>query len=706
MAAQPQGWPWQFFEISGSILLALDHEGQVKYVNPKGAETLDRPPSEIIGSDWFENFIPAIERDAVRTVFRQVSAGAANAPDQFENAVLRPDGSERIIAWRNALARDASGRLVAILAAGEDVTEQRQREAALQESEARFRATFEHAAVGMAHVGLDWRFLRLNERLCDITGYTRSELEALTFGDITHPDDLAADLAMAEALRQGMIPHYTMEKRYIRKNGSIVWVKLTGSLVRDRQGRPDYFIAVIDDITLRKQAERLLADEDLQRMALSSAHAGAWKWDAAGNLNWMEKTFQIFGLDSAEAPPSFGAWLERCVHRDDRHFFYDALQRAADTGGSDFDIEFRSIHPNLGLRWVSSVGRVLCSENRRPASAYGIVIDITERREIQDRLHASEERLRMAMAAGDLGVWDWDLLSGAIHWSENFGDLLDVPQGNFPTTVDGFLAFVHPSDRQVVQLALERAIAGEAEYNIEFRMNRADGRIRWAASRAIVIRDDVGQPVRMIGIDRDLTAQKASAERQERLIGELDHRVRNMLMLAQSIARISIPSGSARDKLTDRLFALGNAHGLLRTAEGETADLSDLITLELSPYGADRISIHGPLLRIHAKAIQDLALAMHELTTNAAKHGALSVKVGRVVVNWSIVDQSEPKLILCWAESGGPTVSPPKRSGFGSRLLRDCILALGGDVDLSFAPEGLRARLTIPLAKVADSRTD
>jgi PAS domain S-box-containing protein len=128
----------------------------------------------------------------------------------------------------------------------------------LQRSEERFRATFEQAAVGMAHVGLSGQWLRVNRRLCEIVGYSRQELQDLTFQDITHPDDLAIDLGQAERLAAGRIESYSMEKRYIRRDGSVVWVNLTGSCVRDGEGRPEYHIAVVEDIDSRKRAEESL----------------------------------------------------------------------------------------------------------------------------------------------------------------------------------------------------------------------------------------------------------------------------------------------------------------------------------------------------------------------------------------------------------------------------------------------------------------
>ena len=131
--------------------------------------------------------------------------------------------------------------------------------AARHESEERFRFTFEEAALGMAHVGLDGRWLRINRKLCEIVGYTREELLYMTFQDVTYPDDLEADMAHVKELLEGRVDRYSMEKRYIRKDGSLVWVNLTASLLRDSDGDPKYFISVVEDISARKQMEEALA---------------------------------------------------------------------------------------------------------------------------------------------------------------------------------------------------------------------------------------------------------------------------------------------------------------------------------------------------------------------------------------------------------------------------------------------------------------
>ncbi len=141
----------------------------------------------------------------------------------------------------------------------EERTERRRAEEALKESEERFRLTFELAPVGMAHVGLDGRWLRINAKLCDIVGYSREELLGLTFQDLTHPEDLDADLRYVRQLLSGRFQTYSVEKRYIKKDGSRVWVELIVSLVRDSSGEPEYFISIIENLMERK-LEKLVPD--------------------------------------------------------------------------------------------------------------------------------------------------------------------------------------------------------------------------------------------------------------------------------------------------------------------------------------------------------------------------------------------------------------------------------------------------------------
>ena len=176
-------------------------------------------------------------------------------------------------------------------------------ERALRESEERFRATFEQAAVGVAHVAFDGSWLRVNQKLCEILGYTREELLERKFQDITHPDDTEVDLEHLSRLRTGEISRYSMEKRYFRKAGSVVWIDLTVSLVRAASGEPEYFIAIVEDITERKRAgEALVQSEERYRAVVEQAAEGIFLFDAAtGDILESNAAFQeLLGYTTEE----------------------------------------------------------------------------------------------------------------------------------------------------------------------------------------------------------------------------------------------------------------------------------------------------------------------------------------------------------------------------------------------------------------------
>jgi PAS domain S-box-containing protein len=174
---------------------------------------------------------------------------------QEEELVLRPDGGAVWVRWSMKPWRTVDGRIGGALLFSELITEQVEARHALAESEARFRATFENAAVGIAHVALDGRWLRVNEALCRILGYPVDELIKKSFQDVTHPDDLGADVAQVELMHEGKIDSYGVDKRYLRKDGAIVWGRKTVGCVRRSDGSIDYCVSVIEDISERKHAE-------------------------------------------------------------------------------------------------------------------------------------------------------------------------------------------------------------------------------------------------------------------------------------------------------------------------------------------------------------------------------------------------------------------------------------------------------------------
>jgi two-component system, NarL family, sensor histidine kinase UhpB len=221
-----------------------------------------------VGGRFFQRVLPD-DRPGFQSVLAGLTAGSPDYTTEYR--LKGGNGEVAILEEMGQGEFDAEGKLTRVFGVTTDISARKNAEEKLRLSEERFRATFDNAAVGIAHIGPDGRWLRFNNAISTITGYTRDELSKLTFADITHPDDLQADLEQAEQLYAGEIPTYSMEKRYIRKDGSDVWVNLTGSLVRGSDGTPEYAIAIVEDITDRKLAEEKLrvSEERLRELNTS-----------------------------------------------------------------------------------------------------------------------------------------------------------------------------------------------------------------------------------------------------------------------------------------------------------------------------------------------------------------------------------------------------------------------------------------------------
>src|SRR5262245_13731594 len=275
-------------------------DGACDYFSTQWTQHTGVPESDLLGWRWLATLHPD-DREPTRRLWTESVAG--RGPYDVEYRVRRLDGVYRWFKTRGTPIRDSTGRVVTWFGTCTDISDLRQTEEALRESEERFRGTFENAAVGIAHRDATGRFLRVNEKFCAIVGYSREELLQKTMRDITHPDDLAASIDAFTALWQGESPTFGLEKRYVRKDGSLVWGELFASLQRDAAGKPAYDIGIINDISERKRLEEeLRASEERRRLILDNAHDAFVAMSADGLIaEWNRQAEITFGWPRAEA---------------------------------------------------------------------------------------------------------------------------------------------------------------------------------------------------------------------------------------------------------------------------------------------------------------------------------------------------------------------------------------------------------------------
>ena len=268
---------------------------------------------------------------------------------------------------------------------------------------------------------------------------------------------------------------------------------------------------------------------------------------------------------------------------------------------------------------------------------------------------------------------------------------------------------IHPDDRARILAAIEASIAGQTDYDIEYRITTPQGAIRWIQSRGQASYRPDGTPLAIAGISLDITDRKQVEEHRDLLAKELSHRVKNTLATIQSIVRQTLRRSTSLQEaevaLDARIQSLAAAHDVLTRDSWEGATLTEVVTVALRPFMDDqerRFEIVGPALRLGSRVALALAMALHELATNAVKYGALSNETGHVLLNWTMVDGVPPhRLRLRWQETGGPPVHPPTRTGFGSRMIERALATeIGGTAQIDYRPDGVVFTAEAPLPEV------
>jgi two-component sensor histidine kinase len=352
-------------------------------------------------------------------------------------------------------------------------------------------------------------------------------------------------------------------------------------------------------------------------------------------------------------------------------------------------------------------------ENRREARQAGRFAAEAEARQ------AREERLRLALDAAGGCAWEVHPPTGLSTWDAAARDLFGMPEEALPFD-DALGLLAHPEDAGAVRDAVSRALdpAGDGRCAVEHRGARpgADGRQRWFLSvgRARFSAENGRRATRLVCASLDVTGRRAAAERQALLVGELNHRVKNtlavVLALAEQTRRATSRGGPERRRFhadfQSRLLALARAHDLLTRGAWQATDLAELARAALAPFGilaaADgppRIEADGPRVLLAPEPAVALAMALHELATNASKHGALSSPDGQVSLAWGPAPEREAALDIAWTETGGPPLDgPPAHSGFGQRLLERALARqLEGEAVSEYPRAGFAFRLRLPL---------
>ena len=387
----------------------------------------------------------------------------------------------------------------------------------------RFERLFQDAPCGIGVISLDGRWELVNRALCESLGYPPEELVGDSLETFIHPGDFARG-QLRERLISGEIASGQADRRFVCRDGTVIWFRISLSLTRDEHGAPEYFVAHCEDVSATKAVEQEHARERLWLAESQSAgRIGSWELDLeTGEMRWSHEQFNLYGVDPANGVPGLDQLLD-LVHADDRTTVVEML-RTHVASGEDFIEEYRAVHPELGTRTLLVRGRFLARDTElgRPARMAGTTLDVTaertlesKRRRDEQRLLDNERQLYDAQALAHVGSWEWDVSSERPTWTAEMARIYGYDVEHVPN-VEDLVARVHPEDRRRIWELIEDARSGyptEADY----RIVRPGGEVRHVHGRHRTRADDDGFVTHIYGAVQDVTERKRYEADLERL---------------------------------------------------------------------------------------------------------------------------------------------------------------------------------------------
>jgi PAS domain S-box-containing protein len=466
----------------------------------------------------------------------------------------------------------------------------------------------------------------------------------------------------------------------------------------------------------RRHKEKALKDSnDLLADGLQAGQVMTFEWDATtGQSRRSDNACFILGDEGGELAIRLGCEFVRNVHPDDQARIKARIRNVCpDDPGYVLSYRFRGL--NGREVWLEEEAKGEFDATGKLLRITGLTRDITERKRAELALAERTMQLALAGKVGRVGFFAYDADTGNAQVSEGYATIHGLPEGTTEIARSQWQDGVHPDDLLPWEDLRTRAFRERRkDFSGKYRVVRADGEIRWIEARVFVSYHSDGRPQRTVGVDIDITERQRAEEHQRTLRAELDHRVKNVLA---TVSAIITQTPKADDTLADfvvglddRIKSLARTHELLSQSHWHGVSLEEIVRRQLTPFTSGNVTVDGPHVVLKADAAQALAMVLHELTTNAAKHGAFSKKEGRLLLRWRwLQNGSSGRLAIEWQELSGPTVLRPCQFGYGTSIVLELIpFELGGTADLDFATGGVRCRLEIPARWVrrADPASD
>ncbi len=717
-------------ENAQDIIYAIDLEGRFTYVNEALARFIGQTATALVGHRSIDIVSEHPQGADVPVVMERLAAGESVGPQLF--LVQSVHGPRWVEAVASSM-RDARGRVVGARGIGRDVTERKRAEDALRESEERFRSAFGSASIGMAVVALDGRAVQVNGALCEMLGYAAEEMRDLPFQAVTHRDDIAKHEAHALRLINGDTRTFQIEKRYIHRDGHIVWGLLSSSLVRSPDGAPLYLISQIQDITERKVAEAALRDsEERFRNVFENAPIGMAVVALDGRTIQVNRALcEMLGYDEDEL---LGMSIQGITYPPDLPESVANARRIRDGETGSSQLEKRYVHKQGHRVWCLLSASLVRSTAGEALYIIAQMQDITLRKQAEQAVRDSEQRYRELVESQQDVLVRFDMNGHVTFANDSLCRTLGQPREQILGR--SFLHYVHQDDRPAAIGAMRSLQTPPHRATVENRALTRHG-WRWFNWESRGIDDESGTVVAVQSVGRDVTDRRTAEEALRASLEELRQNEEKLRLLAQRQARIreeerkrlgfdlhddvcqelvgvAIMVASLRRRLAplppEAAAELDRIGGYLTEVVEHlrllARELRPMLLRDLGLEGSLRSLLEGmslPSTTVTARFVtaiprldEDTEVAVFRITQEALANAVRHAKASSIVVTLAV---TEDGLSLEVRDDGRGFVSDDRRrEALGLVSMEERALALGGRFEVWSEPgRGTAVRLECPL---------